>query len=222
MSTHQFDVDDAVRYGVEAAIMLQNIRFWIAKNKANKRHFYDGRYWTYNSARAFTELFPYWSQPQIRRVLAKLIDAGVLVVGEYNQNPYDHTRWYALSDDVDLTKSEDRENEVGKSSIRTDNKPDTRENPPPPKGAGEFEAFWKKYPKKVAKGAAEKSFKKIKPSEDLMKTIMQALERQKESDQWKDQGGRYIPNPATWLNQRRWEDEETEAEERSSMFAGLI
>lgn len=222
MSTHQFDVDDAVRYGVEAAIMLQNIRFWIAKNKANKRHFYDGRYWTYNSARAFTELFPYWSQPQIRRVLAKLIDAGVLVVGEYNQNPYDHTRWYALSDDVDLTKSEDRENEVGKSSIRTDSKPDTRESPPPHKGAREFEAFWKKYPKKVAKGAAEKSFKKIKPSEDLMKTIMQAIERQKESDQWKDQGGRYIPNPATWLNQRRWEDEETEAEERSSMFAGLI
>ena len=222
MSTHQFDVDDAVRYGVDAAILLNNIRYWIAKNRANQRHFYQGRYWTYNSNRAFADLFPYWSQPQVRRIIAKLEEAGILLVGEFNQNPYDHTKWYSINDHIDVTKSPNRTDETRKSSDRTDIKTDTRENPPPHKGAGEFEAFWKKYPKKVAKGAAEKSFKKIKPSEDLMKTIMQALERQKESNQWKDQGGRYIPNPATWLNQRRWEDEETEAEERSSMFAGLI
>lgn len=65
-----------------------------------------------------------------------------------------------------------------------------------------FEAFWRVYPKKVGKGAARASWAKLKPSGD----IVQAVERQKRSKQWLREGGRYIPNPTTWLNQQRWED----------------
>ena len=82
--------------------------------------------------------------------------------------------------------------------------------PKPPVGADvtaeRFDAFWKAYPKKVGKGAAEKSFKKIKPSGDLLQKMLDAIEVQKQSDQWKRDNGQYIPNPATWLNQTRWED----------------
>ena len=80
----------------------------------------------------------------------------------------------------------------------------------PPVGADvtaeRFDAFWKAYPKKVGKGAAEKAFKKIKPSGDLLQRMLSAIETQKQSDQWRRDNGQYIPNPATWLNQTRWED----------------
>ena len=128
MTTHHFNVDEAKKHGVEAAIILSNIRFWIAKNKANERHFYQGRYWTYNSARAFAELFPYWSQSQIRRILAKLIADNVLVVGEFNSNPYDHTKWYALNEQHDVSKSSHRDNESATSY--TDIKPDEKQDKP--------------------------------------------------------------------------------------------
>lgn len=70
-----------------------------------------------------------------------------------------------------------------------------------------FTLFWKAYPKKVGKGAAEKAWKKIKPTAELFNTIMAAIDAAKASEQWQRENGRYIPNPTTWLNQKRWEDE---------------
>ena len=70
-----------------------------------------------------------------------------------------------------------------------------------------FARFWKAYPKKVGKGAAEKSFAKYKPDDALTDTMIRAVEKAKLSRTWQKDGGQYIPNPATWLNQRRWEDE---------------
>lgn len=94
-----FDTDIAVAYGVDEAIMLQNIIYWINKNAANGKAFHDGRYWTYCSAEGFVKLFPFWSAPQIRRILKSLEDQGAIVSGSYNDNKYDRTKWYALSDD---------------------------------------------------------------------------------------------------------------------------
>ena len=70
-----------------------------------------------------------------------------------------------------------------------------------------FDKFYKAYPKKQAKEAAQKSFEKINPSEDLFAAIIKAVELQKTSEQWLKEGGKYIPLPSTWLNQKRWEDE---------------
>ncbi len=66
---HSFDIEHAKKYGVDVAIVLKNLQFWIMKNKANNRHFYEGRTWTYNSVKAFAELFPYWTERQIIRIL---------------------------------------------------------------------------------------------------------------------------------------------------------
>lgn len=68
-----------------------------------------------------------------------------------------------------------------------------------------FDTFWSLYPKKVAKSTAEKSFKKLKVNDELIIKILNSLEIQKQSKQWQDR--QYIPNPSTWLNQKRWEDE---------------
>lgn len=95
---HCFSVEIAVRYGVLEAVLLENIKYWVDKNRANGKNIFDGRPWTYNSVKAFTELFPYASDGQIRRALKKLESEGLLLTGNYNKLPYDRTMWYALTD----------------------------------------------------------------------------------------------------------------------------
>jgi len=70
-----------------------------------------------------------------------------------------------------------------------------------------FQRFWSAYPSKVGKGAARKAWDKLKPDDALTDRMLAAIATQQLSDQWTRDGGRYIPHPATWLNQERWEDE---------------
>lgn len=94
---HQFDVDIAAEYGLHAAIILNNLQFWIAKNEANETNFFDGYYWTYNSIKAYRELFPYLSDRQISYALKKLEEEELIISGNYNKSPYDRTKWYAIT-----------------------------------------------------------------------------------------------------------------------------
>lgn len=98
MALHMFDPQIAQEYGVNAAIIFQNLAYWIEHNRANETNFHDGRYWTYNSVRAFTELFPYLTDKQVRGALKKLEEGGMILVGNYNKSAYDRTRWYALAE----------------------------------------------------------------------------------------------------------------------------
>lgn len=70
--------------------------------------------------------------------------------------------------------------------------------------SSDFDIFWQEYPKKVGKEAARKSWYKIRPNlQDVLKT----LAWQKESKQWFEKGGQFIPNASTYLNQHRFLDE---------------
>ena len=71
----------------------------------------------------------------------------------------------------------------------------------------QFDKFWQAYPKKVSKKQAQKSWKKINPSLELFEKILKALEIVKQTEQWEKDNGKFIPYPATWLNQERWTDE---------------
>lgn len=95
-----FNVAVAQKYGVDAAIVIQNLYWWISKNQANDKHYHDGRTWTYNSIKAFVKQFPFWSEPKIRRLLKNMEAQGVLHIANYNSNTYDRTQWYALDDSV--------------------------------------------------------------------------------------------------------------------------
>ena len=70
-----------------------------------------------------------------------------------------------------------------------------------------FDSFWDIYPKKRARKAAEKAWKKLKPDELLYRTIVDSLAKWKQTDEWQKADGQYIPYASTWLNGRRWEDE---------------
>ena len=70
-----------------------------------------------------------------------------------------------------------------------------------------FDRFWAEYPRKDDKKNAQRAFLRIKPDEETLQGMLAALRRQKNSRQWLDAGGRYIPLPATWINGERWNDQ---------------
>jgi hypothetical protein len=47
-----------------------------------------------------------------------------------------------------------------------------------------------------------------------------AIEERRKTEQWQKDSGQFIPNPTTWLNQRRWEDELPKAQENHGLPAG--
>lgn len=102
---HYFDVQVASKYGVDCAIIIANFQHWIARNAANNINYHDGRHWTFNSQKALMQIFPYWSEGQIKRSLSKLVELGVLMVGNYNKNPFDKTNWYAFTGQLQWVES---------------------------------------------------------------------------------------------------------------------
>ena len=96
---HTFDVDIATQYGVNAAIVFQDMGFWCEHSRINRKNYHDGLYWTFNSISALGEHYPYMSSKAIRGAIQKLVDAGLLVTGNFNKLAFDRTMWYALTDE---------------------------------------------------------------------------------------------------------------------------
>ena len=72
---------------------------------------------------------------------------------------------------------------------------------------GDFERFWEAYPRKEGKGYAFECFKRARKESNADVDIMiEAINLYKQTEQWQEQNGKYIPQPSTWLNQKRWED----------------
>ena len=95
---HSFNIELAKEYGLLEAIIINNLLFWIEKNKANNVNYYDGTYWTYNSIKALNELFPYASERKISYALKHLEEEGIIKTGNYNKLAYDRTLWYAFTE----------------------------------------------------------------------------------------------------------------------------
>src|SRR5579872_2931500 len=66
-----FNEEMAAEYGLSVIIFCTKIGDWLKWNKANEQNFYDGKYWTYNSLKALTLLFPFWSTDQLRKVIKR-------------------------------------------------------------------------------------------------------------------------------------------------------
>lgn len=88
----------------------------------------------------------------------------------------------------------------GKASVSKKRKP-RLSNPPG------FDSFWETYPKKKAKPRDIKAWLKVNPDADLQAVILRAVETEKGTRDWLKEGGKYVPHPASWLNDQRWEDE---------------
>lgn len=131
------------------------------------------------------------------------------------------------------TQSERNANAERTQRVATDTDTDTITDtdtviippPTPSKGgkacADRFTQFWDAYPRKEGKERARQAWKKLKPDEDLLQRMLDAIELQKRSDQWQRDSGAYIPHPATWLNGKRWEDE-VKPPASGNMFADYL
>lgn len=97
MKKHILDIGVAQLVGTNAALILENIAYWCEHNAANNANLHDGHYWTYNSTKAFGELFPYMTVNVIRTALKKLKDNKLILTGNFNKSAYDRTTWYTLT-----------------------------------------------------------------------------------------------------------------------------
>lgn len=208
MDSHSFDPKVAVLVGLNAAVLYKNILYWCEKNKANNRHLHDGYYWTYNSMKAYSELFPYLTIDQIRTALKKLTDIGLIQEGSFNKAGYDRTKWYNALKINNWEKSQmdvaEIPNGIGKNPKPIpDINTDIKHNKIIIK---DFEVWWKLYPRKIGKQAAKRKYEKyVKEKTITEKLLIDALKRQLPELKQKEE--QYIPHPATWLNQGRWDDE---------------
>lgn len=226
MASHFFDVSVAERYGVDAAILIEHFRFWIDKNRANEKHFYNGRFWTYNSVKAFSKLFPYWSAQQIRRILERLESSGVIVSGNFNASPWDKTKWYAFGDQLDASIEPSPFVEIDKSltdieQIQTPPKPPRGQSAQePPQG---FATFWEEWPSSTRKGAKQKCLEVWlrKGYEAQSEAIVKHVASLKTKEDWLKSDGAYIPAPLVYLNQCRWDGAE-DSGQAVDPFAGAI
>lgn len=132
---YSFNCSVACQYGVDEAIFIHNLYWWIRKNEANGRHYYEGKNWTYNTFDAFSKLFPFWTNRQIERIIRSLKDSGAIYVGNFNEFKFDRTQWYALSEQVTsiYANSEMELRKRVKGTTQTvvtipDSKPDSKQN----------------------------------------------------------------------------------------------
>lgn len=100
----------ATLIGLNEAIVLQQIQYWIRKNMSDPTkehtHFIDGRWWTYNQISEWEKQFPFWSYNTVKRTIAALEQTGILVSGHYNKDkfgrpdPRNRTKWYTIDYEI--------------------------------------------------------------------------------------------------------------------------
>lgn len=97
VETISFKTDYAIKYGVEAAILIQGIQFGLLLNKNKSSHQHHGKVWMYNSVREWHETYPFMSTSTIKRALLKLKEEGLIEVLKLDSNPMNKTNWYTLT-----------------------------------------------------------------------------------------------------------------------------
>lgn len=101
---HGFNIELAIKYGLEESILINHFIFCTKQYKHNhnlaveKGHFNDDKYWLCNSTVEWQKQYPYMTAAVIRRALIKLDFCGLIQTGNYNKTSYDRTKWYALTD----------------------------------------------------------------------------------------------------------------------------
>lgn len=97
--SHGFDTAYAIAYGVNEAIMIRTLQFFITANAVRGKHVHEGRNWTYDTMEDFPKHFPYWTKRQVRHTMDSLIKQGVIIKGRFSKDWSNRTCWYAFSDE---------------------------------------------------------------------------------------------------------------------------
>lgn len=136
---HYFNTKLAERYGIEEAIIINHLYFWIHTNEANNEMEKNGRTWCYMSAKGMEKYLPYMNSQKIRRILVKLEELGKIHINKFNISAMNQTLWYAFTDEfikelIDLDyeflkiKSGDFKNEQCEYNKIEDNKEENQKD----------------------------------------------------------------------------------------------
>ena len=217
---HHFNTEIAKRYDIVTAILLDNFYFWIEKNRMNNRHFYNDRYWTYNSKVAMTEWFPYLTPRQIDYAIKKMVEENLIVTANHSENKYDRTLYYAITDfGYSILQNCEMYNYNNKTYTNTYTNKEINKEKTETVGTKEvyedyltewFNKVYSIYPRKVSKVQAKATFtKKLKgldkdTAHKKAVSIYRLIEKQIQVWQGENNGeGRkleHIPYLSSWLN----------------------
>ena len=178
---HHFNTSLAQEYGIEEAILINNLFYWIHKNACNNKHCHEERFWTYNTTKAFAALFPYMNETKIFRSLKHLEECGFIIKGNFNEMKMDRTCWYAFTDfGVDVLcnlgydamhfvkmKNAYSQNEITLPNSNTTNKNKNKESITPKRNeySEDFERAFVLYERKGSKADAYKRWQKLTEEE---------------------------------------------------------
>lgn len=95
---HYFEVEVAADVGINAAVVFENIAFWILHNEKQGKNERDGVHWMYATQKDLAGQFDYLTEKQVRTAIEKLKAADYLRVGNYNRHGYDKTLWYSFGE----------------------------------------------------------------------------------------------------------------------------
>ena len=72
--------------GSDPAVFINRLIYWLRENRANKRHFHDGHWWSYNTYEELSDIFTWLNEQQIRRMIKKLETDKVILIGHFAKN----------------------------------------------------------------------------------------------------------------------------------------
>lgn len=91
----------AMAVGVNEAIFLQQLHYWLEKSK----HLKNGRYWVYNTYEQWRAQFPFWSVETLKRIFKSLKEQNIVFIEKLSESKLDHTNWFSINYD-ELNKLE--------------------------------------------------------------------------------------------------------------------
>ena len=98
----------ATKIGLNEAIVLQQVHYWIEINRTKQTNFYEDSFWTYNSMKEWNKSFPFFGEKTLNRIFKNLEKLGILKTGNFNKLRMDRTKWYT----IDYSKLESYINEL--------------------------------------------------------------------------------------------------------------
>ena len=156
-----------------------------------------------------------WGRQRVRHFLAASVSRGEMVLKSSSQRTIitlcNYPKWNDPQPSTRPTKNQRQYN--GKPTTVHVQESEESEEPKKlrkiPESETDFDRFWDVWPKKVGKGEARRAWGKLNGSGPDILIVIEAVRWQSAQEQWHRDEGRFIPNPATWINQQRWLDEPT-------------
>lgn len=203
----------AVAIGLNEAIIIQQIHYWLGRSGTNK----DGHQWVYNTVQQWQEQFPFWSPDTVRRALASLKESGLLVGKKLSENRFDKTLFYridyeqlAIIEYGNLQSYQDSKlpsRETAKTSGLYKTETTTETTKPNAQDETAFETFWDAGMVKTGKKKALSIFTSIVKRDKLDASSF--AEKLAEDVRARLQGSQFgfdKLHPTTYLNGERWSD----------------